>query len=62
MANKNLSILVDLSQISEAYSAPVSERESFVYSRSLFRCYDDPVRITDSGYPHLIELFQENGR
>jgi hypothetical protein len=42
-----VSILVDPTQISDAFHAPNSERESFMLGSALMRCYEGPVDIEE---------------
>ena len=51
---KDVSILVAPTQISDAYQDSVTAKESFLYGNSLFKCYNEPLKITDSGIPSNI--------
>lgn len=39
----NLTIYVALNQISDAFHAPLSEKESFIIGSTLIRCYQSPI-------------------
>jgi hypothetical protein len=43
---RNLTIYVAATQISDAFHAPLSEKESIIIGSSLIRCYKSPIRIS----------------